>query len=152
MPDEFFVLEGCEWETDQDCEQARIEYLKSFLLIEDTKNGYLKAGCDGAQSCLEMTIFKKKDGGYLVGLNVTLENGTETRFLESDGSVWADVTSKVAPKFSDRALYELPRVGTTVRVFERSVSVDDEGFENVVKGRKLYDLVWNGSSFAVRND
>lgn len=152
LPDDFFVLEGCEWETDQDCEHAKREYLRSFLITEDTKNGYLKAGCDGAQSCLELTIFRRSDGTHLVGLNVSAEDTTVTRFLYYRNSGWTDVSTEVVPNFRESDQYELPRFGTTVTVFEQAVYVDDEGIENVVKGRKLYDLEWNGHSFSVRVD
>jgi hypothetical protein len=50
LPDEYFLLEGCDRQTDNDCKEARREYLKNFTEIEDIRNGYFKGGCDGAQA------------------------------------------------------------------------------------------------------
>ena len=48
LPQKYFLLEGCEPAKDKNCQKARAAYLKTFLEVEDTANGYLKGGCDGA--------------------------------------------------------------------------------------------------------
>src|SRR5687768_15883661 len=68
LPQKYFPLEGCMPKTDRNCEKARAEYLNTFLEVEDTANGYLKGGCDGAQTCLEMALFKRPDNTYIVAL------------------------------------------------------------------------------------
>src|SRR5687768_13263611 len=48
LPPKYFTLEGCEPSKDKNCDKARAEYIKTFLEVEDTKNGFWKSGCDGA--------------------------------------------------------------------------------------------------------
>jgi hypothetical protein len=147
LPEEYFVLEGCKWETDQDCEQARNEYLSHFLEVYDTQNGYLKGGCDGAQNCLEMAIFRKPDGSHVVGLTVTFEAESRTRFLEYSDSKWADATARVIPEFSEDLHYELPRNGTTIRVLAKVNRIDEEGTEVTELGDHLFSLKWDEGRF-----
>src|SRR5689334_12689188 len=98
LPQKYFALEGCsDNPTKRNCDRARAEYLKSYLEIEDTANGYMKGGCDGAQSCFQMALFKRPDGTYLVGLTTFFEAGEESYFLEYAGGVWRDVGSRVVP-------------------------------------------------------
>lgn len=85
LPEKYFVLEGCEREKDKDCRRAKVDYLKTFTEVEDTANGYLKGGCDGGQRCLEMTIFKRPDGTYLVAVSTEGEMIIEQHFLDYDG-------------------------------------------------------------------
>lgn len=147
LPDKYFVLEGCERDKDKDCSKARAEYLKTFTEVEDIKNGYFKGGCDGAQSCIEMAIFKRPDGNYLVGLATSGEMINDFYFLDYTGGKWTDVSRDV-PEFSKANWYELPRVGTTVKVFAKKVTEKGEDFEISEKGKKLYDLVWKDGRFA----
>ncbi len=147
LPDKYFVLEGCEREKDKDCSKARAEYLKTFTEVEDIKNGYFKGGCDGAQSCIEMAIFKRPDGNYLVGLATSGEMINDFYFLDYTGGKWTDVSRDI-PEFSKANWYELPRVGTTVKVFAKKVTEEGEDFEISEKGKKLYDLVWKDGRFA----
>lgn len=147
LPDKYFVLEGCEREKDKDCSKARAEYLKTFTEVEDIKNGYFKGGCDGAQSCIEMAIFKRPDGNYLVGVATSGEMINDFYFLDYTGGKWTDVSRDV-PEFSKANWYELPRVGTTVKVFAKKVTEKGEDFEISEKGKKLYDLVWRDGRFA----
>jgi hypothetical protein len=97
LPDKYFTLEGCERETDKDCSRARAEYLKNFTLVEDIPNGYFKGACDGAQACIEMAIFKRPDGTYLVGVATEFEMGSNFYFLDYAGGKWEDVGSTVVP-------------------------------------------------------
>src|SRR5215207_4236630 len=65
LPQKYFTLEGCaDNPTKPNCDRARRQYIETFLETEDTANGYWKSGCDGAQSCLVLTLFKRPDATY----------------------------------------------------------------------------------------
>jgi hypothetical protein len=81
LPEKYFTLEGCDREKDKDCNKAREDYLKSFGEV-DIPNGYIKGGCDGGQACMEMAIFKRPDGTYLVGLATSSEMLNDNYFLK----------------------------------------------------------------------
>ena len=121
LPEKYFILEGCFRESDKDCSKARAEYLKTFTEVEDIANGYFKGGCDGAQACIEMAIFKRPDGSYLVGLATSGEMMNDFYFLDYKDGKWSDISSTVVPEFSKKNWYELPRVGTTVKVFAKKI-------------------------------
>jgi len=146
LPTKYFNLESCEAAKDKGCRKAKQEYLKTFVEIEDTANGYLKAGCDGAQSCLEMAIFKKPDGSYLVGLRSDFEMVSDSYFIDYDKGAWKDVGADIVEGFSKDNYYAFPRHGTTVQVFEK-LPIDAEPTSDLGKGRKLYDLEWKGGKF-----
>lgn len=146
LPEKYFVLEGCDREKDKDCKKAREEYLKSLPSTVDLKNGYLEGGCDGAQACITMAIFKRPNGSYLVGVATTHEMGSDFHFLDYAGGQWRDASSEV-PEFSSKTWYELPRVGTTMPVFERKVTEKGADYEVTEKGGKLYDLAWKDGKF-----
>lgn len=150
LPEKFFTLEGCERAKDKDCRKAKLDYLKTFAEVEDTANGYLKGGCDGAQSCLEMTIFRKPDSTYLVAVSVEAEMMIEQFFLDHAGGKWADVGADVIPEYSKRNIYELPRQGTTVRVYEKKVIEKGDDYEIAEKGPKKYDLIWQNGKFQIK--
>lgn len=147
MPDKYFTLEGCFRETDTGCKAARAEYLKTFTEVEDIPNGYFKGGCDGAQSCIEMALFKRPDGTYLVGVATSGEMLNDFYFLNYAAGKWTNVSASVVPGFSKRNWYELPRVGTTVRVYTKKVTESGPGYEASERGRKLYDLIWKNGKF-----
>ena len=147
LPEKYFKLEGCDRATDKNCDRARAEYLKTFLQTEDAANGYLKAGCDGAQSCLTMALFKRANGTYIVGVNTSFEMGDDYYFLDYAGGQWRDVSASVVPEFSKRNMYELPRYGTTVPVFAKKIIEEGPDFMASEKGAKLYDLTWTGERF-----
>jgi hypothetical protein len=147
LPDEYFLLEGCERASDPNCDRARAEYLKTFLEVEDVRNGYLKAGCDGAQSCLTMALFKRPDSTYLVAVNTTHEMMDDYHFLEYSGGTWRDVSAGVVPEYDRRKMYELPRYGTTVRVFAKKIVEETDDYMISSKGRFLYDLDWRDGRF-----
>jgi len=146
LPEKYFVLEGCDHETDKDCKKARAEYLKNLPGVVDIRNGYFKGGCDGGQSCVEMAIFKRSDGSYLIGLATMHEMGSDFHFLDYAGGAWRDASSEV-PEFGPKHWYQLPRVGTTMTVFERKITEKGDDYEVTEKGRKLYDLVWKDGKF-----
>ncbi len=146
LPAKYFPIESCEPATDKGCLKAKRDYLKTFLEIEDTANGYLKAGCDGAQSCLEMAIFKKADGDYLIGVRSDFEMGSDSYFIDFANGKWIDVGSAIVEGFSKNNYYTFPRKGTTVEVFEK-LAEDAEPTADLGKGKKLYDLEWKNGKF-----
>lgn len=148
LPEKYFVLEGCEREKDKDCRKAKQDYLKTFTEVEDTANGYFKGGCDGGQRCLEMTIFKRPDGSYLVAVSTDGEMTVEQHFLDYAGGKWTDVAAQVIPDFGRDKIYELPRHGTTMKVFSKKVIEKGDDYEVAEKGARLYDLVWKDGKFS----
>lgn len=147
LPEKYFILEGCFRESDKDCSKARAEYLKTFTEVEDIANGYFKGGCDGAQACIEMAIFKRPDGSYLVGLATSGEMMNDFYFLDYKDGKWSDISSTVVPEFSKKNWYELPRVGTTVKVYAKKIDERGNDYEISEKGKKLYDLEWKDGKF-----
>lgn len=151
LPEKYFVLEGCVSETDKDCKKAKVEYLKTFAEIEDTANGYLKAGCDGAQSCLEMAIFKRPDSMYIVGIAVSAEMMEDNYFLDYKNGIWTDISAQIIPNFSKQNQYVIPRRGTTVGVYAKKVIEKGDDYEITERGAKLYDLQWKDGKFQKQN-
>jgi len=145
LPSKYFTLEGCSPSSDKNCNKARREYIENFLEIEDTANGFWKSGCDGAQSCLTMALFKRPNAAYIVALKVEFEMGVNNYFLEYRGGKWLDIAAQDVPSFSKNNIYELPRNGTTVGVFAKN-----KNSEFGDKGKKLYDLVWKNGKFSVK--
>jgi len=143
LPQKYFTLEGCEPKTDKNCEKARKEYIKNFLEIEDTKNGYWKSGCDGAQSCLTMALFKRPDAIYIVHILTEFEMGEDSYFLEYKDGKWTDISVKVVPDFTQKNTYVPPREGTNVEVFKKNFP--EPNFSE--RGKKIYDLTWQNGKF-----
>lgn len=146
LPAKYFTLEGCEPSKDKNCDKARREYIDTFLETEDIANGFWKSGCDGAQSCLTMALFKRPDASYIVALKTEFEMGSDNYFIEYKGGKWFDISAKVIPQFSKNNLYELPRIGTTIEVYKKK-TVDTDITE---RGAKLYDLIWKGGKFTIQ--
>ena len=146
LPQKYFALEGCsDNPTRENCDRARSEYLKSFLEVEDNANGYMKGGCDGAQSCFQMALFKRPNGTYIVGLTTLFEDIETSYFLAYTGGQWRDIGAEVVPEYGRDKVYELPRYGTTINVFEtRKVGSEDDR----KRGRKLYEVNWRDGKFA----
>lgn len=146
LPQKYFPLEGCsDNPTKANCDRARREYVAAFLEIEDTANGFWKSGCDGAQSCLTMALFKRPNAAYIVAVQTEFEMGTDNYFLEYRNGKWFDVSAQVIPNFSKNNIYELPQKGTTVEVFAKNKTG-----EIAERGKKLYNLVWNNGRFSVK--
>ncbi len=148
LPEKYFILEGCERATDKDCKKARAEYLETFTEVSDIKNGYFKGGCDGGQSCIEMAIFKRSNGTYLVGVATFAEMMNDFYFLDYADGKWTDVSADVVPEFSKKNWYDLPRVGTTMKVYAKKVVEKTAEFEISEKGDLLYELAWKDGKFA----
>jgi len=144
-----FYIEGCDEAADPGCSKARAKYLENYVEVEDTKNGYLAAGGDGAQAALRMTIFRRPEGGYIVAVNQFGEIGDDYNFLVFENGRWRDVSNEVIPEYSTRKIYELPRYGTTIEVFEKKIIDTDGVIEMSEKGEKLYDLTWKNGKFSI---
>ena len=145
LPQKYFPLEGCSANpTKKNCDKARAEYLKLFLEIEDAANGYMKGGCDGAQSCFHMALFKRPNGNYIVGLTTSFEAAEDSYFLEYLGGKWREIGTQVVPEYGKNKVYDLPRYGTIVEVYEYN-KVAGEDYSK--RGRKLYDLIWKDGRF-----
>ena len=147
LPQKYFMLEGCAAKpTKKNCDTVRAEYLKNYLEVEDIANGYMRGGCDGAQSCFHMALFRRPDGTYVVGLTTAFELGENSYFLEYTGGRWHDVGPQVVPGYGEDKVYELPRYGTTVEVYENK-RVTGEDYRE--RGRKLYKLAWKNGAFTI---
>ena len=136
---------------DKDCRKARADYLKTFTQVEDTANGYFKGGCDGGQSCIEMAIFKRPDGTYLVGVYTSGEMMNDFYFLDYADGKWTDVSSNAVPEFSKKNWYELPRLGTTMKVYSKKILEKTAEFEISDKGTLIYELAWKDGKFTKLN-
>lgn len=147
LPEKYFTLEGCFRKTDKDCSKARAEYLKNYKEVEDIKNGYFKGGCDGGQRCIEMAIFKRPDKSYVVALATFGEMLDENYFLDYENGVWTDISAKVIPEFSKDKRYEIPRYGTTVKVFSTKLIEQGDDYEIREKDKNIYDLEWKNGKF-----
>ena len=146
LPQRYFALEGCSANpTKQNCDKARREYIDAFLEVEDTANGYWKSGCDGAQSCLTMALFKRPNGTYIVAVKTEFEMSVDNYFLEYKSGKWFNISRDVIPQFSADNIYELPRTGTTIGVYKK-----DKSSEISERGKKLNDLVWKNGKFSVK--
>ena len=146
LPDKYFSLDCCMMLPRS---KRKAEYLKRYMRVEDTANGYLKGDGDAAQEGFVMTLFKRPNGSYLIGFYTVGEGGPEdtpwTVFLDYKAGKWTDVSrSMVAGYNKEKFIYELPRNGTTVEVFAK-----DENGPDWYKGKKLHDLVWKNGKFAV---
>ena len=96
-----------------------------------------------------MAIFKRPDGKYLIGVATFAEMMNDNFFLDYSDGAWTDVSTTAVPEFSKKNMYELPRVGTTMKVFEKRIIEKDEDFEASEKGKKLYDLKWQEGKFVI---
>jgi hypothetical protein len=138
--------------------------------VTDIANGYLSlvapsddAGTWESWAGAEVVLFKKKSGGYVVGVaqteTVTVST-TNLRFLEYNAGAWRDVTKGVSPAITEKMIraalrradpaeakdlrsndpmfvtYDLPRVG-------RSIIAKWDG------NATLFNLNWNGERFVL---
>lgn len=146
LPSKYFTLEDCDTSKDKNCEKARAEYIKMFLEVEDAKNGYWKSGCDGAQSCLTMALFKRSDANYVVHILTEFEGGENSYFLEYKNEKWSDIGAEIVPEYSAKNTYVPPQKGTTVEVFKKNFPEPDYS----ERGAKIYDLTWNDGKFSIK--
>ncbi len=147
LPAEYFSLDCC---LNKSQRKGKEEYLKRYLNVEDTPNGYLSGYGDAAQEGFEMALFKRPNKTYLIGFYTYGEGGIEDTpwivFLDYKNGKFSDVSKTVIPNYSPvKNLYKLPRNGTTVEVFQK-----DENGEDWNKGKKLYDLIWKDGKFTIK--
>jgi hypothetical protein len=126
--------------------KQKAEYLKRYLTVEDTANGYMSGSGDAAQEGFVMALFKRPNGTYLIGFYTEGEGGVGdtpwTVFLNYSAGKWTDVSRTVIANFNKtKYIYILPRHGTTVEVFATDENAD--GY----KGKKLHDLAWKNGKF-----
>lgn len=141
LPEKYFEV-GC-------CEDTKESYLKAYLDVEDTANGYMKGGAEAGQGGFEMALFKRPNGDYLIGLYSFGEMWDDFYFLEYRGGKWFDVSKKVIPDYGKYRWYELPRNGTTVKVYRKTLLEEEEGVTVGERQEKLYDLEWKNGKFVI---
>jgi len=95
-----------------------------------------------------MTIFKRPDKTYLIGIATHSELGSNYYFLNFRNNVWTNVSTQVIPDFSDSYKYQLPRFGTRIKVFNRKFIVDDSAPD--IKSKYIYDLEWKKGLFSIK--
>lgn len=124
-----------------------IDERKSLLTasgtINDVKNGYISF-TQGESDFYAFTVFKKATGTYLSAIcfkgqalskTGAVKETCQLTFLDFDQGTWTDVTSKVLPTADKTDLfYELPRVGTTIKV--KAAGSGEE-----------FDLLWKDGAF-----
>lgn len=145
LPEKYFEVLCC-------LKQTKENYLERYLDVEDTSNGYMRGNSENVQGGFEMVLFKRPDKSYLVGLYSFGVMWDNFYFLEYRGGKWSNVSKKLVPDYGKYRWYELPRSGTTVKVFRRERSEQDE--ENLTFGdrtEELYDLVWKNDKFKIEN-
>ncbi len=146
LPQEYFDLAGCGGNpTKENCNRARVEYLKAFLDIEDTANGYMSGKGEAGQGGFDMALFKRPDGTYIIGLTTWNEMSEDSYFLKYASGKWLDIGAHVVPGYGKDKTYLQPRYGRAVEVYVKKI--EDGASE---RGRKLYDLVWRGGSFTIK--
>lgn len=147
MPSKYLNFDQCDTETDKNCKKYREEYLRIREYTEDIENGYLQTGGENADPTITITLFKRPDDSYLVGVSTANTADDKSHFLNYDNGNWNDVSEKVVPQFSNKTKsYELPRYGTTVKVVAKTMNEDN--FADY--GDKLYDLEWKDGKFTIK--
>jgi hypothetical protein len=148
LPEKYFSLDCC-MASAKSYRQAKEKYLTQYLEVEDTANGFMRAGGDAAQEGFEMALFKRLKGSYLIAFYTVGEGGMEDTpwcvFLDYRNGKWKDVSVAVVPNYSkEKYVYKLPRKGTVIEVFQKEETAD------WYTGKKLHDLVWNGGKFSIK--
>ena len=122
-----------------------LQYRKSLIKIEDIKNGYLRLESSEWKGWVEIALFKKGEGSYLVAISqVTCGPGCSGGVIFSTykSGNWKNVTNQVFPGSSQRGYYKLPRFGTTI-----ALVCGDDGGERCHDGEKLAEFQWNKEKF-----
>ncbi len=153
LPPKYFEAGSC-GDPKTSAAQCRMDtenYLKHYLDVEDTANGYMMGGAEGGQGGFEMALFKRPNGKYVVGLYSFGEMWDDFYFLEYKNSKWYDISRRVVPGYGKNKWYDLPRNGTTVEVFVKINLKPDSDITFGEPGKKLYDLEWKGGKFPIKN-
>ena len=116
----------------------REQLFKDMRGTLDKKNGYLKMDGDGAQHGMELGLFKRTHGDYLLAAYLPPMDEPQV-FLDffkyENGKLVKQNWAKIMPvKFDENLLYKIPRTGTDIVVTKPN-------------GKKLYVLKWNGEKF-----
>lgn len=115
--------------------------------VIDLKNDYLRASGDGAQGRLDLAVFRYH-GKAILGVYDSFEEGDLSFWRYKNGRL-SEVTQQVLPpRLAQHPVYDLPRVGTTIRVF-RSANDYDAYFKPGSK--PIYSLKWSGGRFQREN-
>jgi len=122
-------------------------YRKSLIKIEDIKNGYLRLESNEWKGWVEIALFKKADGFYVVAISqVTCEASCTggVIFATYKNGHWKNVTRQVFPGSSQkRGYYQLPRVGTSIDLLC--------GDKSCSPGEKLAEFHWNKERFVAQS-
>ena len=148
LPEKYFYLEMCLEENRKKCRSIRETYLERFLEVHDKKNGYLKAGGDGAQDRITMRMFKVNRKFPLFIVYSWGAEHDSYYFLEYRNRKWFNISKTKVVRYKKRYIYEIPRAGSTIPVIDQTEY--DPAFGRGNRGNKLYDLVWNGQKFLIR--
>ncbi|HEX8287610.1 MAG TPA: hypothetical protein VF556_06440 [Pyrinomonadaceae bacterium] len=148
LPEKYFSVDCCG--SGKNYREAKEKYLKQYLAVEDTANGFLSGNGDAAQEAFDMALFRRPDGTYLIGFYTVGEGGVEDTpwsvFLEYKNGKWIDLSKNVIPQYdAAKFIYELPRKGTTIKVYRK-----DENGVDFYKGAKMYDLLWSSGKFLIK--
>lgn len=112
------------------------------------RTAFYRAGGDGCQERFKLVLFKRNDGTFIAGLSVWGEWGEKYNFLEYRNGGLKDISAAVIPGYKPSHIYDMPRYGTTISVFERKNF--DPALNQGKTGRKLYALVWKNGRFRIR--
>lgn len=151
LPREYFEIGCCVEYGETHTKEGRAKYLERFLEVDDPANGYLEGRGHAGQGGIKMALFKRPDGSYLAGVETHTVLTMDNYFLEYRNGKWFDVSSKVVPQFGKNKFYSLPRYGTKIEVFAKK-AIEKISDEQIIyeTGAKLYDLVWNGEKFTIK--
>ncbi len=152
LPPEYFQAGSCgDPKTNAaQCRRDTENYLKRYLDVEDTANGYMRGGGEAGQGGFEMAMFKRPDGTYVVALYGFGEMWDDFYFLEYKNGRWSDIGKKTVPDYGKKRWYELPRTGTTIKVYEKIDLEPDSDITFGEAGKKLYDLKWKDGKFSIK--
>lgn len=150
-----------------------IKNRKSLIEVQDIKNGYLKLkGNADWEGSGEIALFKKnrwqlprRAGGNIMRADLQYQPGI---FQYLNGR-WLDVTNKVMPELPDAlllseyrrvtgsggqfdplpVLFDLPRIGKSIKVGIDSDADDEPGHPNYQGDGTVLKLNWNGERFVL---
>lgn len=124
-----------------------LKYRKSLIKIEDIRNGYLRLESREWKGWVEIALFKKVDGSYLVAIS---QVGCEPKctggviFATYKTGNWKNVTKQVFPYPSQQqGYYQLPRIGTSIVLI-----CGDKRSKSCQFGGELAEFQWDKEKFA----
>ena len=121
-----------------------LKYRKSLIKIEDLKNGYLRLESSKWQGWVEIALFKKADGSYVVAISqVACGQGCSggVIFATYKSGHWKNITREVFPH-SSQGYYRLPRIGTSIVLI-----CGDKSDKQCHFGEELAEFQWNKEKF-----